>query len=76
MNTNPERFASLVSWKISLIAFIPIPLSLLAGYLNVVQLERYEALQKSPVESASAYVGENVANIRVSLYLIQWKTHC
>lgn len=54
----------ILSWKISVVAFIPLPAAVLAAYLNVVVLEKYESKQKDSLEKASAYAAEHVENIQ------------
>lgn len=45
---------------------MPLPIAVLAAYLNVVVLEQYESKQKESLETASAYAAEHVENIQVS----------
>ncbi|KAG8915864.1 hypothetical protein FRC00_010755 [Tulasnella sp. 408] len=54
----------ILSWKISVVSFIPLPAAVLAAYLNVVVLEKYESKQKDSLEKASAYAAEHVENIQ------------
>lgn len=54
-----------MSWKISVVSFIPLPFAILAAYLNVVVLARYQEQQMKPLEEASGFVSENVDNIQV-----------
>ncbi|KAG8932796.1 hypothetical protein FRC01_012280 [Tulasnella sp. 417] len=54
----------ILSWKISVVSFIPLPAAVLAAYLNVVVLEKYESQQKDSLEKASSYAAEHVENIQ------------
>ncbi|KAG8733596.1 hypothetical protein FRC11_004832 [Ceratobasidium sp. 423] len=53
-----------LSWKLTLASYAPIPLILLTAYLNITLLEKYEHSVQKPLEDASAYASENVDAIK------------
>ncbi|CAE6495501.1 unnamed protein product [Rhizoctonia solani] len=53
-----------LSWKLTLVSYAPIPIILVTAYLNITLLEKYEHSVQKPLEDASAYASENVDAIK------------
>ncbi|KAN0061083.1 hypothetical protein ACQY0O_006818 [Thecaphora frezii] len=53
-----------LSWKAALVCLAPIVVLFVSGYLNIIMLERYEALAQKPVDRAASYISENVDAIK------------
>ena len=53
-----------LSWKTSLVCLAPIFVLFVSGYLNIVMLEKYEAIAQKPVDRAASYISENVDAIK------------
>lgn len=55
----------IVSWKLALPSFAPVPAVLVTAYLNIALLEKYEHSVQAPLQEASAFASENVDAIKV-----------
>ncbi|CAE6445399.1 unnamed protein product [Rhizoctonia solani] len=53
-----------LSWKLALPGFAPVPAILVTAYFNIVLLEKYEHSVQKPLEDASAFASENVDAIK------------
>ncbi|SJX62150.1 related to multidrug resistance protein 1 [Sporisorium reilianum f. sp. reilianum] len=53
-----------VSWKTSVVCLAPIFVLFVSSWLNIVMLERYEAMAQKPADRAASYVSENVDAIK------------
>ncbi|CAE6340535.1 unnamed protein product, partial [Rhizoctonia solani] len=53
-----------LSWRLTLASYAPVPIILVAAYYNIVCLERYEHSIQKPIEDASAFASENVDAIK------------
>ncbi|KAJ1305894.1 hypothetical protein OPQ81_010614 [Rhizoctonia solani] len=53
-----------LSWKLALPSFAPVPAILVTAYFNIALLERYERSVQKPLEDASAFASENVDAIK------------
>ncbi|ELU39147.1 leptomycin B resistance protein pmd1 [Rhizoctonia solani AG-1 IA] len=54
----------IVSWKLALPSFAPVPAILVTAYFNIALLEKYEQTLHKPLEDASAFASENVDAIK------------
>ncbi|KAF8756598.1 ABC transporter transmembrane region [Rhizoctonia solani] len=59
-----------LSWKLALPSFAPVPAILVTAYFNIALLEKYEQTLHKPLEDASAFASENVDAIKVSFWQI------
>ncbi|CAE6421110.1 unnamed protein product, partial [Rhizoctonia solani] len=53
-----------LSWKLALPSFAPVPAILVTAYFNIALLEKYERSIQKPLEDASAFASENVDAIK------------
>ncbi|KAL5638199.1 hypothetical protein ACGC1H_005039 [Rhizoctonia solani] len=53
-----------LSWKLALPSFAPVPAILVTAYFNIALLEKYEHSVQKPLEDASAFASENVDAIK------------
>ncbi|CEL59122.1 hypothetical protein RSOLAG1IB_12255 [Rhizoctonia solani AG-1 IB] len=53
-----------LSWKLALPSFAPVPAILVTAYFNIALLEKYEHTLQKPLEDASAFASENVDAIK------------
>lgn len=53
-----------LSWKTALVCLAPIFVLFVSGWLNIVMLEKYEAIAQKPADRAASYVSENVDAIK------------
>ncbi|CAE6439144.1 unnamed protein product [Rhizoctonia solani] len=53
-----------LSWKLALPSFAPVPAILVTAYFNIALLEKYEQTLHKPLEDASAFASENVDAIK------------
>ncbi|CAE6488384.1 unnamed protein product [Rhizoctonia solani] len=53
-----------LSWKLTLASYAPVPIILVTAYFNITLLERYERSVQKPLEDASAFASENVDAIK------------
>ncbi|KAH7338340.1 P-loop containing nucleoside triphosphate hydrolase protein [Rhizoctonia solani] len=55
---------AVLSWKLTLASYAPVPIILVTAYFNITLLERYEHSVQKPLEDASAFASENVDAIK------------
>ncbi|CAE7222292.1 unnamed protein product [Rhizoctonia solani] len=55
-----------LSWKLTLASYAPVPIILLTAYFNITFLEKYEHSVQKPLEDASAFASENVDAIKAT----------
>ncbi|CUA73287.1 hypothetical protein RSOLAG22IIIB_05235 [Rhizoctonia solani] len=53
-----------LSWRLTLASYAPVPLILATAYFNITLLEKYEHSVQKPLEAASAFASENVDAIK------------
>ncbi|GAB1521178.1 hypothetical protein RhiTH_004269 [Rhizoctonia solani] len=53
-----------LSWRLTLASYAPVPLILIAAYYNIALLEKYEHSIQKPLDDASAFASENVDAIK------------
>ncbi|KAF8754585.1 ABC transporter transmembrane region [Rhizoctonia solani] len=53
-----------LSWRLTLASYAPVPLILIAAYYNIALLEKYEHSIQKPLNDASAFASENVDAIK------------
>ncbi|KAG8712504.1 hypothetical protein FRC11_015002 [Ceratobasidium sp. 423] len=53
-----------LSWKLALPSFAPVPAILVTAYFNIALLEKYEYSVQKPLEDASSFASENVDAIK------------
>ena len=53
-----------LSWKTSVVCLAPVFVLFISGWLNIIMLEKYEAMAQRPADRAASYVSENVDAIK------------